>query len=54
MINTTTHGEGIYIDAPRGILIPGVDQVVLKIYANAGNPQKSIDCMYCMIWYDMV
>lgn len=36
IIDTTTHNEGIYADAPRGVLVPGIDSLLIKIYANAG------------------
>lgn len=29
--------EGIYVDSPRGVLIPGTDQYVVRVYADAGR-----------------
>ena len=37
LMNTTEFEEAIYADAPRGVLIPGTDPFILKIYANAGR-----------------
>lgn len=37
LMNTTEFGEGIYVDAPRGVLIPSVDELELKVYANVGR-----------------
>lgn len=37
LMDTTEFAEGIYVDAPRGVLIKGADTVVFKVYANVGR-----------------
>lgn len=33
---TSGGAEGIYVDSPRGALIPGVDQYVMRVYVDSG------------------
>jgi hypothetical protein len=35
ILDSTTHGAGVYVEAPRGKLIASIDSYILQVYANA-------------------
>ena len=37
IVNTSEFNSSIYADCPRGVLIPGTDRYVIRIFANAGR-----------------